>query len=138
MKIRITEPGWQGFSGLLGSVEFLDGVSIEDVAKSEASHLAGIVAIETLDGKNPSASQTIIDSGVIHAPVEVKVKVDDPALAVTDHTVESLSELADKGGIKALRAIAEPMGIKANSISELIEKVMAYQTALAKKSAETA
>ena len=38
----------------------------------------------------------------------------------------------NKGGIKAVRAIAEPMGIKGNSIAELIEKVLAFQAAAAK------
>lgn len=138
MKIRITEPGWATFTGHLGSVEFAEGVSVDDVPRAEAMHLAGIVAIETEEGKNPSASQVIIDSQVTEAVVEPKVEFLEEKPVVTEHTAESLAEAADKGGIKAVRAIAEPMGIKGNSIAELIEKVLAFQAAAAKKAAEEA
>lgn len=62
MKIRITDPGFANMTGLLGQVEFVDGVSVDEVSKAEAARLGTILAIEELDtGINPSTTQMMVD-----------------------------------------------------------------------------
>lgn len=130
MKVRIVEPGWAGFSGYLGMVEFVDGVSAGDIGRGDAAALAALVAIEDLaTDKSPSAAQLILDSNTHQMPVEAPViaqAAPAPVIATT-YTREQLEQIADKGGIKALRELAEPMGLKDNSIVQLIDKVLAHQ-----------
>jgi hypothetical protein len=44
-------------------------------------------------------------------------------------TAEKLSEIADRDGIKGLRAIAEPLGIKSNSIADMMRAILEKQGA---------
>lgn len=141
MKIRIVEPGWAGFSGHLGMVEFADGVSVEDIGRGDAAALAAIVLIEDIStDKSPSAAQLIIDSNAHQMPVEAVVSAPATPAPASDkvYTREELEDIADKGGIKALRELAEPMGLKDNSIVQLIDKVISYQAANATVVAEPA
>jgi hypothetical protein len=62
MKIRITDKGFANLTGLLGQVEFVDGVSVDEVSKAEAARLGTILAIEEVDtGINPSTTQLMVD-----------------------------------------------------------------------------
>jgi len=130
MKIKIIEPGWAGFTGDFGMVEFADGVSVDDVSKVQAAALAGLIAIETLEGANPSASQILLDAHHTSGKVEpARTFVPDTPAVVEAKvwTAEELATLADKGGIKAIREVAEPMGLKDNSINDLMAKILAAQ-----------
>ncbi len=131
MKIKITQAGWAGYTGLLGMVEFADGVSVDECSRADAAHIGGIVSIEDVEtGRNPSAAQLIVDSGLIEAPVEVVVAPASDALAATQvHSKESLELVADARGIKGVREIGDELGLKGNSISELIEKILHAQAA---------
>ncbi len=137
MKIRITEPGWQGYSDLLGTVAFIDGVSVEDVSAADARHLAALVAIENVDESGPAANiaAVIASDEAARAPAPLatlqtldKLPADTPAPDRV-FTAEELAEIADKEGIKGIRAIAEPRGLRDNSIRELIAKILAGQPA---------
>ena len=129
MKITITQPGWSGYTGFLGMVEFADGISVEEVSRADAAQLAGIVSVEEVGtGKNPSAAQIIVDSVDNAAPVESTAGEASVAPAVAAlHSKALLEKIADASGIKGIREIADPLGIKGNSISELIEKVLLAQ-----------
>lgn len=128
MKLRITEHGWAGFTGHLGSIEFIDGVSVEDVSRADASYLAAIVAIEDADtGKNPSDAQAIIDAGTISAPMEKALESPAPQEPKLDYTKESLEAIADASGIKGIREVADTFGLKGNSIVDLIDKILSTQ-----------
>lgn len=126
MKIKLVEPGWETFTGLFGVVQFEDGVSVEDVSKGEAQHLSALVRIETLEGKDPSVAQEIVDRNNELAALEpVFVSTDEgpaPTPART-YSLADLEEIADKGGIAALRAIGEPLGVKGRSIPEVISRI---------------
>lgn len=126
MKIKITQSGWAGYTGDLGMVAFLDGVSVEDVSRADAAFLAGIVSIEAEDGSNPSMSQRIVNVYANEANVEHVVVKSSPI--VHAHTKQSLEAIADASGIKGVREISDPLGIKANAIVELIEKILSAQT----------
>jgi hypothetical protein len=128
MKIKIVMPGWAGFTGYLGMTEFADGVSVHDVGKIEAQRLASCVSIETMDGHNPSAAQEIIDSRSVALPLATTPaaeKPDESAVMAMTYTPAELGEIADKGGIKAIREIADKFGVKGKSISEIISGLSA-------------
>lgn len=127
MRIRIVQPGWEAFTGNFGSIEFSDGVSVTEVSNIEASRVAAVVRVETLQGKDPSMAQRIIDAHHEPAPEQAAtVAVAElPPADKPSYTAEELAAVADKHGIKGLREIADPLGIKANSISELIARILA-------------
>ena len=61
-------------------------------------------------------------------PVVVPEVDDAPEVReFTDWTAESLGEVADKDGIAGLRELADPKGIKSNSIAGLIAEMLQYQ-----------
>lgn len=126
MKIKITQPGWETFTGNFGSIEFADGVSVGEVSQNEASRVAAVVRVETTEGKDPSMAQLIIDTYSDPAPLETTIAAADlPKPEVPSYTADELAAIADKLGIKGLREIADPLGIKANSIAELIGRILA-------------
>lgn len=62
MKIRITDPGFANLTGLFGTIEFVDGVSVESVSRAEAARLGTILSIEVEGtGENPSTTQQMVD-----------------------------------------------------------------------------
>jgi hypothetical protein len=141
MKIRLIEPGWENLTGQFGAHEFVDGVSVEDLSKADATHLANIIRVENVDtGANPSDSQKVLDHYNDVAPVEaVPVKAEPPAAVVIDkvYTGAELEALADEQGIKGLREIADKWGIKATSIAKLIAEMIAFQKDHAKPAEKT-
>lgn len=129
MQIKITQAGWETYTGNLGGVEFLNG-SGEATAR-EAARLANIVQIETAEGKNPSDTQNSVDSRMMTSE-EVALKTADrytaPA-AVTSHpapryTRAALEKVASEKGITGLREIADQFKVKGTSITKLIEAIV--------------
>ena len=139
MKVKITEPGWAGFTGQFGQFEFVDGVSVDDIGRADAAYLAGLVSVEDASsGENPSTAQRIIDTYMTPAVGTEAAKAPVEVVAVVVHTKESLEAIADAGGIKGIREIADTLGVKGNSISDLIGKVLAAQPAVQPAVAEAA
>ena len=126
MQVKLTQPGWEGFCGHLGQVLFENGVSVEDIGRGDAAFLAGILQIEEVGtGRNPSETQRIVDQYPNAAVVE-KVAVEVPApVEFESYSKEQLEQIADAKGIKGLREIADSLAIKGQSITELIEKILA-------------
>lgn len=140
MKLKITEPGWEGFSGTLGVVAFEDGVSVSDVSHIEANIISGNIRVVNADcGSGVGAleanadmqntacvSNTLQTMAEIQAgekPVAPQVKqVEDTPQA--KYTKESLEVIADKSGIAGLREIGDSLGVKGTSISGLIESIL--------------
>lgn len=126
MKIKIVQAGWEGFTGMFGVVEFVDGVSVNEISRSEAQALAATVSVVTLDGKDPSAAQQIIDLNDKPAEANVNLPTGDIESKPTEtYTKEQLEEIADKDGIKGIRMIGDSLGVRGNSIADLIAKIMA-------------
>lgn len=49
MKIRIAEKGWETYTGPLGDIEFVNGVSGDHVSQREANRLGAILRVEEID-----------------------------------------------------------------------------------------
>ena len=156
MQIRLTDPGFAGFTGYFGNIKFEDGVS-EHISSVEAERLGCIVACETLDGENPSATQRMVDVrnkdlnefiGTAHEVSDLSAQTEqvesqagEQVAAQTESvnssaakpgfefTREDLEALADAEGIAGLRNLGSQHGIKGRSIVEIIDELMALKEA---------
>lgn len=152
MKVRITDKGYAGYTGHFGTVYFENGVS-EEISSAEAERLGCFLAIETEEGKNPSATQRLLDMQNHNAQelvkeakgehVEPQAKVQggqadsqSESLSQTqvpelDFTREQLEALADREGMTGLRAFAQQFGVKGRSIPDVIDDLLAIQASKA-------
>lgn len=134
MKLRLLG-SFEGYTGQMGIINFVDGLSLEDVLPVHATRIAGVIGAEWEDGSPANVSQIYLDSMGVEAPtpeeqtkaevevIEKKAEAGELAAAVF-YTEEQLSAIADEKGIAGLREIAEPMGIKSNSIATLISAII--------------
>lgn len=151
MKIRILDPGFANMTGLLGTVEFVDGVSVEEVSSAEAARLGTILSIEIVGtGVNPSITQLMVDThnknldelgltqpGLLEPQPEAPVKElapESPSVSAEDQhaapalswsfTEEELDALVKKEGIAGLRAFSEQYGINGQSIAKIVKALL--------------
>ena len=135
MKLVITEAGFKGYTGQMGVVNFVDGVSTSDVSPHDAIRMSAVMGFAWEDGTSPSVSQALIDKANDAPPVFDADAADYPPAAVAaaqekarelkeSFTEDQLAEIADKQGIAGLRSIAEPLGIKGNSIRGLMDAIL--------------
>jgi len=151
MKLRLTQPGYEHFTGQMGTVFFEDGLSTADVKAIDAVRMAAQFLCQWEDGTTASVAQSILDHAHTTTnglPAELNAdqalatqRAEAAALAGVDvqpdgtaapgkvYTEDELATIADEHGIKGLRAIAEPLGVKGNAIAELIRAILAKQGA---------
>lgn len=150
-KIRLTEPGFENYGGQMGLLNFVDGLSTDDVDIRKAIRLSAVMLCEWEDGTSPSITQSLLDNSDTPAPmqssaqdgsqhdleaknIEVKAPLamveqkQPPATALETKAPaisrEELEAVADKLGLKGLRTIGDPLGVKSNSIKELIAAIL--------------
>lgn len=141
MKIKIIEEGYGAFTGFFGTVEFIDGVSV-DVTKQEARLMSAVIRVVDADtGKEIGAladfannQETTVNvatlptleelekSGQVQPKAEEAVKKETPAFSKED-----LEAIADKGGISALRKVADQFDVRGTSINKLITGILLAQ-----------
>lgn len=140
-RIKLMEPGFQRFSGVMGEIAFEQGVSVEPVAGWLAERLGSAMRVRKLEdngdeGVSPGVSQQILDSGRVafgsttERAAEVVKNSEKPAekaQTLPVYTRAELEEIADDKGIQGLREAIEPYGVKGRKIVELINAVMQIQ-----------
>lgn len=133
MKLRLTAPGWQTYTGQMGVIFFENGLSVGDVLPVDAVRVAGVIGAEWEDGRPANVSQIYLDNMQTEAAVlkdnrepeaPVEPKKEEVAAPAVTYTEEQLAEIADKQGIAGLREIADPLGLKGNSIAGLISAIL--------------
>lgn len=127
MKLILLAPGYENFSGVFGMVEFENGRSVDDVAPVIAKRISGIVTCVWEDGSQLSVAEALLANANMPAPTEsatAPVEVREDVAAVAYWTEEELGKIADAKGIAGVREIAEPAGIRGNSISGLIKAIV--------------
>jgi hypothetical protein len=128
-KVRITVPGWDRFTGLLGVIPFEDGVSTRELIPQEKSRLGAILGIEDVDGGQVGAGVDMAKIYNVSAevkPVEPKPVAPKPE-KVLQYNREKLEAIAEEGGIKAIREIAAKFDVKGVEISKIIDEVIEAQ-----------
>lgn len=141
MKIRIDEVGYDKYTGLLGLVEFVDGISVNEVSVGELNRMSAIFrVVDASDDKEIGAISEYAKTSQIEFKVEgaeevvakfVEPNEDIPSTTV--YTKEQLEALADKEGITGLREIADAMNIKGTSITGLINGILGSSNNAPKK-----
>lgn len=128
MKIRLTQPGMENFNGQFGAFDFKDGLSVQDVNPIEAAGIMACVTAETVGEHEAMPLPEVNLPTMGESKVAVRPGVPEPVQPVAGkvYTRAQLEEIADKGGINGLRAVA-PAGAKATSVVALIDKILAAQ-----------
>lgn len=131
MKLKLTAAGFETYTGQMGVVWFEDGLSTDDVLPVDAVRIAGVMGAEWEDGTSANVSQIYLDNMNTPAVQGMADKQSEPTsvkkenlVSTVQYTEDELAAIADKNGIVGLRAIAEPMGIKGQSIKSLIEGIL--------------
>jgi hypothetical protein len=146
MKLRLKQEGYETYTGQMGTVFFDNGLSITDVKPIDAVRIAAQFICTWEDGSTASVAQSILDHShmtvgdcrqEVNADQAIATQAAEAATlsgatrteSVGVITAEKLSEIADRDGIKGLRAIAEPLGIKSNSIADMMRAILEKQGA---------
>lgn len=153
MKLRLLQSGFETYTGQMGTVFFDNGLSTADVKPIDAVRMAAQFLCEWEDGTTASVAQSILDhahittgmlpveqnadqalaqgvataNGIDVVPAGPAATPVTPAAPAKVHTEAELHAVADDKGIKGLREIAAPLGIKGNSIAELIAEILLKQ-----------
>jgi hypothetical protein len=136
-KIKIDVPGWESFSDLLGNVPFVNGVSAREVTEREMFMIgANVRVVKAETDEQVGASVLMANTDHLSAEVVAPLQTAEEEIAEVGPTPkysrEYLEDLADKGGIKAIRPIGAEFGVKNVQISGLIDEILDAQADLAK------
>lgn len=135
MKLRLTQAGFEKYTGQMGVVMFDNGLSVGDVLPIDAIRISAAIGADWEDGSAANVGDMYLNNMDVPAFVgraqgQTSVSVDSvkPAIvpAQAQHTKDTLAKIADAEGIMGLRAIADPMGVKGTSIVGLIEAILKH------------
>jgi hypothetical protein len=136
MKLRLTQLGFENYTGQMGVIFFKDGLSTADVLVVDATRMAAVMGCEWENGSPANVGQIYLDNMNTPAPLsgaaverkdEVKNSAIEPSASVAfgvTYTEEQLAAIADEKGIAGLREISDLIGIKGNSIRGLIDAIL--------------
>jgi hypothetical protein len=153
VKLRLVQKGFEGYNGQMGVIFFENGLSTNDVRPLDAIRMSAVMQCEWENGQSASIAQSLLDNANTPAPMftsdgqgtdadneRAAVEKVELARAVTqgiasqatgaDHPATSgyskdqLAAIADAEGIAGLRKVADPLGVKGNSINGLIDAIL--------------
>lgn len=128
MKLRLTQPGFETYTAQMGVIFFENGLSTTDVLPMDAVRMSAVMGCEWEDGTPSNVSQIYLDNMKTPAPMtEVRDEVAAPSCSIAASVTYSefeLAAIADKSGVAGLRAIADTLGVKGNSIRGLIDGIL--------------
>jgi hypothetical protein len=157
VKVEIREKGWGGYTGPLGSYQFVDGKSVDSIPIRAALRIGGSIEAYDENGTRLHPSTYIVTenpSSVGATSVSYATPIDEsPQPAYEPETAESkaneidltpiremvggkiketysraqLEAIADKKGIEGLREIGDKHGVKGRAVVELIGKILEAQ-----------
>jgi hypothetical protein len=150
--VKITQAGFEGYTGHIGIIDFADGVSVEPLPAIIVNRISAALEIAFVneDGSTEQAGVAYQLVGGATLPAEVveplktatqeQLDADRKArdgasqeVALTDYTEASLQAIADKEGIKGLRPIGEDLDVRERSIPGLIDLILKKQAEIAEK-----
>jgi len=148
MKLKLTQAGFETYTGQMGVVMFKNGLSEGDVLPIDAIRISAAIGAEWEDGSAANVGEMYLNN--MHAPAhvgghdinEMSMPVEEKAGQVTQapegtevvseiptYTEDSLAAIADKEGIAGLRTVADTLSVKGTSIVGLIAGIMKAQAA---------
>lgn len=129
-RLRLIGKGFEKYTGAIGVTQFVEGLSVGTPHQMDVHRLTCTIGARWDDGSASSVGEGYEAAKNAPAPtVEEQVAADNAAAAAAagpgvTYTQEQLAAIADKDGIAGLRQIAEPLGVKANSIKALIDGII--------------
>lgn len=147
--LKITQAGFENYTGDLSVYHFTEGLSDEKIGRNERDRIAAAMTCVEVDDDNietPAGSthRMVSDRAAYFEPVppaqrmtEAEKMAEDKAFVMKAlganaapiiYTEEELNAVADTGGISGLRAIAEPLNVKDRNLNVLVQKILAVQT----------
>jgi hypothetical protein len=138
MKLRLTQAGFENFTGQMGVVWFENGLSTTDVLPIDGVRISAAIGAAWEDGSMPNKGEMYLTaadapahvgtSGKTFTPQSTAPAAPEAAPAVgTLFTEEQLAKVADEKGIAGLREIGDPIGAKGTSIVGLIAEILKKQ-----------
>lgn len=142
MQIKLTEKGFERYTGELGGVKFENGISEEGINQNQADNIAAAMRVEVIGEGVAGAQRLVVEKArqadVIEArkrgqegdkPKQAQVaQIQPPA---TIYSEEDLAKIADAKGISGLREIGEKLGVKGRAVKELMADILKAQAAAA-------
>lgn len=148
MKLRITQKGFENYSGQMGMILFENGVSVYDVKERDALRLSSLIQCRWESGDVVTITKVEVEPSAPVGRVTQMAQTDGKPERVGGDDSEStryysnlkptvqpvvtkrytraeLEKIADESGINGLRKIAGPMNIRATSINKLIDDLLA-------------
>lgn len=137
-KIRLLEPQFLGYTGILCGIKFVDGISVAELPFVDQQRICASMRATTVEGKNVSPSAAYSSRNNLTAEDIVETPAPDivpmkrgaaetkPKL-VQRFTREELESIADCEGIAGLRQIGNQIGVKAKGIVEMIEGTLSEE-----------
>jgi hypothetical protein len=142
MKLRLTQGGFENYTGQMGVVWFENGLSTTDVLPIDGIRISAAIGATWEDGTAANVGDMYLNSmdvpahvgmGTINtmsfepvAPVPQQSETKAVASGET-YTEESLAKIADEKGITGIREVADQFGVKGTSIVGLIAAIMKAQ-----------
>lgn len=142
MKLRLTQAGFENYTGQMGVVWFENGLSTTDVKSIDGIRISAAIGAEWEDGSAANVGDMYLNNmdvpahvGMAERPVEEQAA--EPVSSVqasgvpggAAYTEEDLAKIADEKGINGLRTIGDPLGAKGTSIVGLIAEILKKQGA---------
>lgn len=139
-KVKVDMVGFEKYTGLLGTVSFTDGISDRPVTEDEAARLGASVRLVRVDKNEQVGAATDMANArrLQSQSATVKEDISEPEAKVEPlrkpkkavalkYNEEKLEEIANDGGIKAIRKIADEYDVKGVQISALIKGILEAQ-----------
>lgn len=135
--VKIIERSFQGYTGMLGDIEFKDGISVDKLGRNQIDRLSAAMRVTTVDGESLGIAARLVQNKGTSAPsgnIPVSEPAKPEAKAPADHpqySRQQLEEIADIRGIVGLREIGDSFGVKGRSVMDLITEIMKAQQGFA-------
>ena len=135
-RLRIMDPGLDNYTGPIGPIDFVDGVSVDAIDWIEAGRLGANLHVEDADreGHQINEAAEILRSRELNADDDRVVKFNqsfqldgETKIGIEHLSREELEAIADKDGLAGVRELARKWGGTGRSINECIEAVLRGQ-----------
>jgi len=118
-KIKLTNPGMQGFTGYLGTVRFENGISVEAPSHAEMNRLAAITSVSALDDEGNEIGQ--VGVGAVMAGSRKTPAPLLPTLERGEPEIYSVEETPEPQVIETAGPVKSEQDLVDEELSNLVE-----------------
>lgn len=130
-KLRLIGRGFENYTGAIGVVNFVDGLSTTTPHQMDVNRLTCTIGARWDDGSPSGVGERYEAMRNVGAPTDEQVKAAAAKVQEVQkqevgqrYTAQELAAIADAKGIAGLREVGETLGVKGKSIKELIEGIL--------------